>query len=67
MADWPLPCPDCDRPMEWKGFALFTREEDGKRFCRSLWRCQQDRTLWWHWADRQDEPLELCPFSDLVH
>ncbi|MFE4615799.1 dehydrogenase [Streptomyces sp. NPDC056747] len=65
MADWPLHCPDCGRPMEWKGLVLSKREEDDQRVCRSLWRCQ-DRTLWWHWADREDDPLELCPFPNLV-
>ncbi len=37
MADWPLPCPDCDRPMEWKGFFLSKREEDEERVRRFLW------------------------------
>ncbi|MFG2902913.1 hypothetical protein ACGFZH_38285 [Streptomyces zaomyceticus] len=51
--------------MEWKGYVLCLREEDEKRVCRSLWRCP-DRVLWWHWADRQDEPLERCPVPNLV-
>ncbi|MFF6791081.1 dehydrogenase [Streptomyces filamentosus] len=65
MTDWPLHCPECDRPMEWKGYVLCLREEDEKRVCRSLWRCP-DRVLWWHWADRQGEPLERCPIRHLV-
>lgn len=65
MADWLLRCPECDRPMESKGYVLCLREEEGKRVCRSLWRCPE-RTLWWHWADRQDEQLERCPFPNLV-
>lgn len=28
MADWPLRCPECDRPMDWKGYALCLCEED---------------------------------------
>lgn len=45
MSDRSLPCPDCGRPMEWKGLVLNRRQEDDVRVCRSVWRCQ-DRTLW---------------------
>ncbi|GAA3058541.1 dehydrogenase [Streptomyces roseofulvus] len=51
--------------MEWKGYVLCLREEDEERVCRSLWRCP-DRVLWWHWVDRQGEPLERCPIPQLV-
>ncbi|MDH6115604.1 hypothetical protein P3T36_007732 [Kitasatospora sp. MAP12-15] len=44
--------------------ALFRREDDGKRTCRSVWGCPQ-RHVWWNWADRPGSPLETCPHPDL--
>lgn len=53
-------CPECGQPMESGGFVLSRREDDARRACRSLWRCA-DRHVWWGWADRPEEPLNVCP------
>ncbi|MFI8386026.1 hypothetical protein [Streptomyces sp. NPDC085540] len=50
--------------MRSRGLALFQREDDGRRTCRVLWRCPE-RQIWWHWADRPDERMELCPTPHL--
>ncbi|MFF3464888.1 dehydrogenase [Streptomyces sp. NPDC001984] len=57
-------CPECGQPMKSGGFVLSEREDDGRRTCRSLWKCV-DRHVWWGWADRPDEPLEVCPVPGL--
>ncbi|MFF9769949.1 dehydrogenase [Streptomyces sp. NPDC014636] len=57
-------CPECSQPMESGGLVLSEREDDGRRTCRSLWRCA-DRHVWWNWTDRQDEPFEVCPVPGL--
>ncbi|MFD5628157.1 dehydrogenase [Streptomyces sp. NPDC127072] len=56
--------PKCSHPMESGGLVLSAREDDGQRACRAVWRCA-DRHVWWNWADRPDEPLEVCPTSGL--
>lgn len=50
--------------MESGGLVLSERKDDGRRTCRSLWRCA-DRHVWWSWADRPEEPLEICPVPGL--
>jgi len=50
--------------MKCGGFVLSRREGDDRRTCRMLWRCA-DRHVWWHWADRPEEPLEVCPVPEL--
>ncbi|MZD58044.1 dehydrogenase [Streptomyces sp. SID5606] len=60
MADDVLSCPECRQPLKSGGLVLVTRDDDGRRACRSLWRCA-DRHTWWQWADRPGEPLEVCP------
>lgn len=50
--------------MRFGGFVLCGREDDGKRVCRSVWKCA-GRHTWWGWADRPDEPLEICPMPEL--
>ncbi|MEV6649098.1 dehydrogenase [Streptomyces sp. NPDC051219] len=60
----PPACPECDQPMKSGGFVLCGREDDGKRICRMLWRCPK-RHLWWKWADRPEDPLELCPYPQI--
>lgn len=50
--------------MESGGLVLTEREDDGRRTYRSLWRCD-DRHIWWQWADRPNEPLEVCPVPGL--
>lgn len=57
-------CPECGRSMESGGPVLSRREDDGRRACRSLWRCDGPH-VWWGWADRPDEPLEVCPVPGL--
>ncbi|MEU3349176.1 dehydrogenase [Streptomyces sp. NPDC006700] len=57
-------CPECSQPMKSGGFVLFGREDDNRRACRALWWCA-DRHTWWHWADRPDDPLEVCPVPEL--
>ncbi|WP_079078635.1 dehydrogenase [Streptomyces sp. DSM 15324] len=57
-------CPDCGLPMESGGLVLSGRDDDGRRACRSLWRCA-GRHVWWGWADRPEEPLEVCPVPQL--
>ncbi|WP_078860414.1 dehydrogenase [Streptomyces sp. NRRL F-2747] len=59
MSSPPL-CPQCGQPMKTRGLALYRREEDDQRACRALWQCPE-KLIWWHWADRPDEPMELCP------
>lgn len=56
-------CPECGRPMRSGGSVLSGRRDDGRRACRSLWRCA-GRHLWWKWADRPGEPLEACPLPE---
>ncbi|MFF0065925.1 dehydrogenase [Streptomyces sp. NPDC005279] len=60
----PPACPECSGPMTFGGFVLCGREDDDKRTCRSLWKCAS-RHVWWSWADRPDEPLEVCPVPEL--
>ncbi|GAA4238477.1 dehydrogenase [Actinomadura meridiana] len=62
-ADLPT-CPTCNRVLEWGGFVLMLREDDGKRTCRSLWGCV-DSHQWWMWADRPESTLEPCPYPEL--
>ncbi len=57
-------CPECGRPMRSGGFVLSRREDDGRRTCRTLWRCAGGH-VWWRWADRPEEPLEVCPVPAL--
>ncbi|MFF9098349.1 dehydrogenase [Streptomyces sp. NPDC014802] len=64
MADEVPACPDCSQPMRFGGFVLCKREDDGRRTCRALWRCAGWH-VWWGWADRPDEPLEVCPLPKL--
>ncbi|MFF7162859.1 dehydrogenase [Streptomyces sp. NPDC008086] len=64
MTDKAPTCPECSQPMKSGGLVLVKREADGRRTCRSLWRCA-DRHIWWSWADRPDEPLEVCPVPQL--
>ncbi len=59
MTDDAPACPKCGRPMKSGGFVLCQRKDDGRRTCRTLWRCTARHT-WWRWADRPDEPLEVC-------
>lgn len=47
------------------GIVLSKREDDGRRTCRTLWRCT-GRHVWWRWADRPNEPLEVCPVPELL-
>ncbi|RSR98181.1 dehydrogenase [Streptomyces sp. WAC04189] len=60
MADDALSCPECRQPLKSGGLVLVKRDDDGRRVCRSLWRCTDRHTLW-RWADRPEEPLEVCP------
>ncbi|WP_340379029.1 dehydrogenase [Streptomyces sp. SS7] len=64
MTDHAPACPDCGLPMESGGLVLSGRDDDGRRACRSLWRCA-GRHVWWGWADRSGEPLEVCPVPQL--
>ncbi|MFF7213788.1 dehydrogenase [Streptomyces sp. NPDC008238] len=57
-------CPECGQLMKFGGLVLSQREDDGRRVCRSLWKCPE-RHVWWGWADRTDEPLEICPVPQL--
>ncbi|MFJ8210593.1 dehydrogenase [Streptomyces sp. NPDC096033] len=57
-------CPGCSRSTVFGGFVLSRRREDDKRVCRALWKCAGGH-VWWHWADRPEEPLEECPMADL--
>jgi tRNA(Ile2) C34 agmatinyltransferase TiaS len=66
MTDDTPACPECGRPMKPGGFVLARREDDGRRACRSLLKCV-DRHVWWSWADRPDEPLEIYPVPELFH
>ncbi|MFE7331956.1 dehydrogenase [Streptomyces sp. NPDC057565] len=63
MTDAPT-CPECSQAMQFGGFVLCVREDDGKRTCRALWKCNS-RHVWWKWADRPDEPLEVSPMPEL--
>ncbi|MFF0293779.1 dehydrogenase [Kitasatospora sp. NPDC004614] len=58
-------CPECDRPLSCGAMVLFEREDDGKRTCRGVWECDQ-RHVWWGWLDRPGEPLEACPYPDIL-
>lgn len=53
-------CPDCGQPMAGAGMALMEREDDGRRTCRAVWRCDSGH-IWWNWADRGDA-LVPCPY-----
>ncbi|MEU4087714.1 dehydrogenase [Streptomyces aureus] len=64
MSDDVPDCPECGRPMRSGGLVLSGREDDGRRACRSVWKCP-DRHVWWRWADRPDGPLEVCPVPQL--
>lgn len=64
MSDDAPACPECGRPMRSGGLVLAQRPDDGRRTCRSLWRCA-GRHVWWRWADRPEEPLVTCPFPGL--
>lgn len=64
MADHAPPCPECNQPLRSGGLVLAGRDDDGRRTCRVLWRCA-DRHAWWQWADRPDDPLEVCPVPKL--
>ncbi|GAA5707674.1 dehydrogenase [Streptomyces avermitilis] len=59
-----LVCPECSQPMRSGGLVLSEREDDGRRTCRALWTCTARHVLW-QWADRPDEPLQLCPVPQL--
>lgn len=59
MADDALSCPECRQPLKSGGLVLVKRDDDGRRACRSLWRCADRHT--WRWVDRPEEPLEVCP------
>ncbi|EFG06663.1 Putative dehydrogenase [Streptomyces clavuligerus] len=59
----PPTCPDCAQTMKAGGLVLSGREDDGARTCQALWRCP-DRHVWWRWADREDDPLEVCPYPN---
>ncbi|MFF3563041.1 dehydrogenase [Streptomyces sp. NPDC002574] len=63
ITDTPF-CPGCSQRMKDGGLAVFKREDDGRRVCRSLWKCTH-RHVWWKWADRPDEPWEACPWPQL--
>ncbi|KKD03262.1 hypothetical protein [Streptomyces sp. WM6386] len=64
MSDDVPVCPECSRPMRSGGLVLSQREDDGRRACRSLWKCA-DRHVWWRWADRPNAPWEFCPVPQL--
>jgi hypothetical protein len=57
-------CPECRQALQSGGLVLSKRKDDGRRTCRSLWRCAAGH-VWWSWADRPDEPLEICPVPGL--
>ena len=59
-------CPECGGPLEFGGMALCHREEDDRRTCRTVWGCS-GRHVWWKWADRPADPLEVCPYPDLMN
>ena len=58
-------CPECGGPLKAGAMALCHRDEDNRRVCRMVWGCS-GRHVWWKWADRPADPLELCPYPDLV-
>ncbi|MFK0252031.1 dehydrogenase [Streptomyces sp. NPDC090445] len=64
MTDSSPACPECGRIMAFGGYVLCGRKDDGKRTCRSLWKCPE-RHVWWHWADWPEGPLEACPVPEL--
>ncbi|WP_031169580.1 hypothetical protein [Streptomyces durhamensis] len=64
MTDEAPACPECNQPMRFGGFVLSGREDDGRRACRTLWRCAGHH-VWWGLADRPGEPLEICPLPEL--
>ncbi|WP_131738778.1 dehydrogenase [Actinomadura roseirufa] len=57
-------CPTCGQALTGGGLVLMDREEDGKRTCRALWKCEE-RHLWWVWADRPASALDPCPDTEL--
>ncbi|KIE23719.1 dehydrogenase [Streptomyces sp. MUSC 125] len=59
-------CPECSQRMKSGGFVLSSRKDDNQRACRVLWRCA-GLHIWWRWADRPDEPLEVCSVPELFH
>lgn len=65
MTSEPPICPDCGQDLKFGGFVLLRREDDDERTCRSLWKCPNKKHMWWHWADRPEEPLEVCPVPHL--
>jgi hypothetical protein len=52
--------------MQSGGFVLSGREDDNQRACRVVWRCAGVH-IWWRWADRSHEPLEVCPVPELFN
>jgi hypothetical protein len=56
--------PQGSQPLESGGLILSWPDGDGRRTCRSLWRCA-GRHTWWQWADRPEEPLEVYPAPEL--
>ncbi|QUW91376.1 dehydrogenase [Streptomyces sp. V17-9] len=63
MADDAPSCPECRQPLKSGGLVLVQRDDDGRKACRSLWRCAE-RHNWWRWTDRPEEPLEVCPVPE---
>ncbi|MBW5480687.1 dehydrogenase [Streptomyces bambusae] len=57
-------CSECSQAIQFGGFVLSRRAEDDQRVCRSLGK-RAGRHVWWHWADRPDEALEVCPTPQL--
>ncbi|GAA1088615.1 hypothetical protein GCM10009663_35280 [Kitasatospora arboriphila] len=57
-------CPECEQPLSMGAMALCKREDDGARVCRGVWGCGQGH-VWWKWADRPADPLEVCPHPEL--
>jgi hypothetical protein len=64
MPERPPMCPECVQPLKAGAIVLSRREDDGARACRMLWRCS-GRHVWWKWADRRGDPLEVCPHPEL--
>ncbi|WP_426675226.1 dehydrogenase [Streptomyces krungchingensis] len=58
-------CPVCKGQLKAGPFLLCRREDDGRRTCRLIWGCSNQH-VWWKWADRPYEPLEPCPYPDLL-
>lgn len=57
-------CPECGQPMKSGGLVLSQGEDDGRRVCRSLGK-RTKQHVWWGWADRTDESVEICPVPQL--